>query len=62
MAKYRRTDHFEFDQDEITILLKLLGRESNASISELELDLDAFERLWDALTAAAFRPMMESHP
>ena len=62
MASHKRRDYIEFDPDEITVLLKLVGRESPKSITDLGLDVDAFERVYAALSQVAYAPMRESHP
>lgn len=62
MATAIRRNFFEFDKDEITVLLKLIGRESPKSIGELGLNIDAFERLYDVLSECAFAPLREDHP
>jgi hypothetical protein len=62
MSSVKITYTFEFDPDEITVLLKLTGRESPDSIAALDLDVAAFERVYSTLSHAAFAPMREDHP
>lgn len=62
MVAVKVTYTFQFDPDEISVLLKLTGRESPTTIRELGLDVAAFERLYSTLSEAAFAPMREDHP
>lgn len=62
MSSVKVTYTFEFDPDEITVLLKLVGQQSPASIDDLGLSVPAFERVFSTLSHAAYAPMREDAP
>lgn len=59
MAKLTKRYIFEFDQEEIELLLIVLGKHSPDKIRELGASTEAFEEVWSVLSNAAYAPMRE---
>lgn len=62
MAEVKRQDFIAFDPDEIAVLLKCVGHHNERDVEGWGLDVEAFERVWNALTEVAYAPMRESDP
>ncbi len=62
MAEHIRSDSFTFDEDEIAVLLGIVGGYSPALVAQMGLDVDAFERVYESLAGAAYGAMHEDHP
>jgi hypothetical protein len=62
MAEIKRRDFIEFDPDEIAVLLKCVGHHAPKDVTEWGLSVEAFDRVWAAITEVAYAPMRESAP
>lgn len=59
MASLTRRYIFEFDEDEILLLLKLVGQESGVRVREMGLNPDVLNSVYAVLSIAAYAPMTE---
>ncbi len=62
MAKVTKRYEFTFEPDEISVLLAVCGDWSQQRIADRKLSVDAFERVYAALSEAAYAPMREDEP